>query len=152
MANAPDRDELRDQFPYLYTMQVRWNDLDAYRHVNNARFYAFFDTIIMHYLARAGGFDLLDGPVVPYTVENMCRFHRSLPFALTVDCALRVGRVGNSSVRYELALFAEGVADVAATGYFIDVFVDRSTERPIAIPNDIRTHLLKIAATPALGH
>jgi len=139
--------ETREDFKYCHAIALRWNDLDAYRHVNNVRFYTFYDTVIMHYLVVDGGFDLLDGPVVPFTVENLCRFHQSLTYPATVECGLRVARLGTSSVRYELGLFAEGVSSVVATGYFIDVFVD-STAKPCPIPDAIRGHLERILITP----
>jgi acyl-CoA thioester hydrolase len=141
--------ERRENFNYFHTIDLRWNDLDAYRHVNNARFYAFYDTAIMQYLSVEGGFDLLDGPVVPFTVENLCRFHKSFQFPTTVECGLRTAHIGTSSVRYELGLFGRGDAAVSATGYFIDVFVDRGSESPCPIPTPIRRHLEKIRAAVA---
>ena len=132
--------QTRDDFRYFHHIALRWNDLDAYRHVNNVRFYAFYDTVIMHYLTVEGGFDLLDGPAVPFTVENLCRFHNSLRYPAIVECGLRVARLGNSSVRYELGLFTQGESAIAASGYFIDVFVDK-TEKPCTIPAPLRAHL-----------
>lgn len=126
-------------------MTLRWNDLDAYRHVNNVRYYTFFDTAIMQYLTVDGGFDLLDGPVLPFTVENCCRFHRSFTYPDIIDAGMRVARLGRSSVRYEFGLFRQGDPQVCATGYFVDVFVDRATEQPIEIPPALRAHLEKIA-------
>jgi acyl-CoA thioester hydrolase len=139
--------ETRENFKYFHAIELRWNDLDAYRHVNNARFYAFYDTTIMRYLTVDGGFDLLDGPVVPFTVENLCRFHKSFQFPTDVECGLRTARIGTSSVRYELGLFAQGEPSPTATGYFIDVFVARESGTPCPIPAPIRKHLEKIRAT-----
>ena len=139
----PHAEQTRGDFRYFHRIALRWNDLDAYRHVNNVRFYTFYDTVIMHYLTVDGGFDLLDGPVVPFTVENLCRYHNSLRYPATVECGLRVARIGHSSVRYELGLFAEGETPIAASGYFIDVFVD-SSEQPCRIPDPLRMHLERL--------
>jgi acyl-CoA thioester hydrolase len=136
--------ERRVNFKHFHAIELRWNDLDPYRHVNNARFYAFYDTAIMHYLTVEGSFDLLDGAVVPFTVENLCRFHKSFRFPMVVECGLRTAQIGTSSVRYELGLFARGDDEVTATGYFIDVFVDRKSETPCTIPPQIRAHLEKL--------
>jgi len=144
-STSPDT-ERRENFKHFHALELRWNDLDPYRHVNNARFYAFYDTAIMHYLTVEGDFDLLDGPVVPFTVENLCRFHKSFRFPTVVECGLRTARIGTSSVRYELGLFAQGESAVTATGYFIDVFVERESEKPCPIPPQIREHLEKILA------
>ena len=139
-----DKAELREHFRHYVTIQTRWNDLDAYRHVNNARYYAFFDTVIMDFVRRLNGFDALDGPIIPFTVENSCRFFQSFTFPDVAEAGLRVSRIGTSSIRYEVGLFKTGAVEIYAAGYFVDVFVDRDTARPVAIPEALRTHLKTI--------
>ena len=141
---APDAAVTRDEFPWFHAMGLRWNDLDPYRHLNNVRYYTFFDTAIMQYLTVAGGFDLLDGPALPFTVENCCRFHRSFTFPDVIDIGMRVARLGRSSVRYEFGLYRQGDDAVCATGYFVDVFTDRDTQQPVEIPAALRAHLHKL--------
>jgi acyl-CoA thioester hydrolase len=61
---------------------------------------------------------------------------------------LTVGKLGNSSVRYELMLSAGGDSGaVAATGYFVHVFVDRETRRPVPIPDGIRSALERLVVS-----
>lgn len=139
-----DATETRANFHHFMDIQIRWNDLDAYRHLNNARYHAFFDTVIMHFLTHVGGFDLLDGPVVPFTVENLCRFHRPLAFPDVVEAGLRVAKLGNSSVRYEIGLFRNDDDDAAAQGHFVHVYVDRTTRRPTRLPEAMRAALERI--------
>lgn len=48
-----------------------------------------------------------------------------------------MGKLGNSSVRYELGLFnAKG--ELCAQGYFIHVFVNKANNTPTPIPEGIR--------------
>jgi acyl-CoA thioester hydrolase len=61
-----------------------------------------------------------------------------------IDIGLRVGKLGTSSVRYELAIFKQGENFAAAVGYFVHVFVDRTTQRPVAMPPAIRTALERL--------
>jgi acyl-CoA thioester hydrolase len=142
----PDQAARREDFGHFAIIQTRWNDLDSYRHLNNARYYAFFDTAIMGYLQVVGGFDLLNGPTVPFTIENGCRYFRSFTFPDVIEVGLRVARVGHSSVRYELGLFKQDFPELCAAGYFIDVFVDAVTQTPVSVPSDIRSHLERIAS------
>jgi acyl-CoA thioester hydrolase len=51
---------------------------------------------------------------------------------------VRVTEAGNSSVRYEIALFAQGAETAAAQGHFVHVYVDRHTQRPVALPDRLR--------------
>jgi acyl-CoA thioester hydrolase len=119
-------------------------DNDVYGHVNNALYYAFFDTAINEYLIAEGGLDIAAGSVVAFAVESQCQYLRPLAFPGTIDIGLRVGKLGNSSVRYELAVFGKDQIFAAAVGYFVHVFVNRETQRPVAMPAEIRAALERL--------
>jgi acyl-CoA thioester hydrolase len=71
-------------------------------------------------------------------VETQCNYFAPLAFPQPVEAGLRVARLGGSSVRYEVGLFAEGSDSAAAQGHFVHVYVDRETRRPVAIPAPLR--------------
>jgi acyl-CoA thioester hydrolase len=133
-----------DAYPHRQTIPTRWKDNDVYGHVNNVEYYSFFDTIINEYLIRAGGLDILSGPVIGLCAESHCAFTAALGFPEPVEAGLRVARLGQSSVKYEIGLFGDGGAEPAATGWFVHVFVDRATRRPVPIPDDLRAALAKV--------
>lgn len=134
----------RDAYAHHLEIPTRWNDNDVYGHVNNVEFYAFFDTVINAWLIGEGGLDIHAGTAIGLCVESHCAFHAALAFPETVDAALRVGKVGRSSVRYEIGLFGQGVAEPAAEGWFVHVFVDRETRRPVEIPAPLRAALERL--------
>jgi acyl-CoA thioester hydrolase len=131
-------DEVRERYRHLSEIPTRWMDNDVYGHVNNATYYSYFDTAVNRWLIEHGLLDLERSAVIGIVVETLCRFHRSLAFPDVVEAALRVARVGNSSVRWEIGLFRRGDAEVAATGHFVHVYVDRATMRPVPVPPDVR--------------
>ena len=141
---AEGEQERRADYPHFLAIPTRWMDNDIYGHVNNVIYYSYFDTVINRYLIEAGGLDIHAGTVIGIAVESLCRFHRSLEFPDLVDAGLRVGRLGTSSVRYEIGLFRAGDAEPAATGHFVHVFVERASRRPTPIPTPIRTALEKL--------
>ena len=133
----------RRDYPHFLAIPTRWMDNDVYLHVNNVVYYSYFDTVINRYLIDAGGLDFRADPVVGIAVESMCRFHRSFAYPETVDAGLRVGHLGNSSVRYEVGLF--GPEDEArAEGHFVHVFVEREGSKPVPIPVRIREALARL--------
>jgi acyl-CoA thioester hydrolase len=136
--------ERREDYPHLLTITTRWMDNDLYGHINNVVYYSFFDTVINEYLIRVGGLDIHDGQAIGLAVETMCRFHQPLTYPEAVDAGLRVGKLGTSSVRYEVGLFRAGEALPAATGHFVHVFVDRATRRPQPIPPARRAALARL--------
>ncbi len=136
----------RADYKHYLPIQTRWMDNDLFGHVNNVVYYAYFDTLLNRYLIDEGGFDMHEAPVVPVAVETLCRFHRSFAYPETIDAGLRIGKLGTSSVRYEIGLFAQGEDAARAEGYFVHVFVDRQSQRPTAVPEGIRAALARILA------
>jgi acyl-CoA thioester hydrolase len=138
----------RADYPHFVSLSTRWMDNDVYGHVNNALYYGFFDTAINQYLIAQGELDITRGGVIGFAAESHCQYLQPIAFPETIDVGLRVGKLGNSSVRYELAIFKHGETLASATGFFVHVFVDRETRRPVPMPDAIRAalELLRIPA------
>jgi acyl-CoA thioester hydrolase len=137
--------EPRHAYGWFLDIPTRWSDNDVYGHVNNVVYYSYFDTLINRYLIDVGGFDLHASPVIGITPETHCRFHRSFAYPDLVQAGLRVGRLGRSSVRYEIGLFGVGDDTARADGHFVHVFVERVSQRPVAIPEPLQRALAAIA-------
>jgi acyl-CoA thioester hydrolase len=131
-------------YPHRFPIQTRWKDNDVYGHVNNVEYYSYFDTAINAWLIREGGLDIEHGEIIGLCVESHCEFKAALTFPEVIEVGLRVGKLGNSSVRYELGIFREGGGEVTAEGHFVHVFVERETRRPVAIPPRLRTALERL--------
>jgi acyl-CoA thioester hydrolase len=82
--------------------------------------------------------------VIGLCVESQCRYFRPLAFPDRIDAGLRVGKLGKTSVRYEVGLFKSGDASPAASGHFVHVFVDRASRRSTPILEPMRGALAKL--------
>ena len=131
-------------YPYRHRVATRWMDNDVYGHVNNVEYYAWFDTAINAYLIAEGGLDIHAGATIGLCVESHCEFRAAVAFPEEVEVGLRVGRLGRTSVRYELAIFRAGVAEPAAEGWFVHVFVGRADRRPTPLPEPLRAALARL--------
>lgn len=136
--------ETRDRYRHFLAIPTRWMDNDIYGHVNNVVYYSYFDTVINEYLITIGGLDIHQASVIGIAVETGCRFRRSLEFPQVIEAGLRVGHLGNTSVRYEVGLFTAGETAAAAEGHFVHVFVERASQRPAPIPPPIRAALERL--------
>jgi acyl-CoA thioester hydrolase len=128
----------RSRYKAFRTISTRWMDNDAYGHVNNVVYYSWFDTTVNAHLIEQGVLDVLQSNTIGLVVETQCNYFAPLAFPQPVEAGLRVARLGGSSVRYEVGLFAEGSDSAAAQGHFVHVYVDRETRRPVAIPAPLR--------------
>jgi acyl-CoA thioester hydrolase len=127
-------------------MGTRWADNDTYGHVNNTVYYQWFDTAVNNWLIEAGLLDLVAGDPIGLVVETGCRYARPLAYPEPVEVGLAVERLGRSSVRYRLGVFAKGGVEAAAEGFFVHVYVGREGRRPVELPEAWREKLEGIGA------
>lgn len=131
----------RSAYPVFRPITTRWMDNDVYGHVNNVIYYSWFDTAVNAHLIERGVLDIHGGSTIGLVVETQCNYFTPLAFPQQVEAGLRVARLGSSSVRYEVGLFAAGEPMTAAKGHFVHVYVDRESRRPVPVPADLRAVL-----------
>lgn len=136
--------EPRSAYKVFRTISTRWMDNDAYGHVNNVVYYSWFDTAVNAYLIEQGVLHIAHGSTIGLVIETQCNYFEPLAFPQNVEAGIRVARLGNSSVRYEVGLFAQGAPLSASRGHFIHVYVDRATRRPSPLPQPLKTVLEKL--------
>ena len=131
----------RSNYRVCRSIGTRWMDNDAYGHVNNVVYYSWFDTAVNGYLIEHGVLDIHQGEIIGLVIETQCNYFSPLAFPQTVEAGIRVARLGASSVRYEVGLFAQGEPLTAARGHFIHVYVDKQSRRPTPLPLNLKTVL-----------
>lgn len=130
--------EPRSAYRAFQTITTRWADNDFYGHVNNVVYYAWFDTAVNGHLMGQGALDVEKSEVIGLVVETQCHYFSPIAFPQRVTAGIRVAHVGTSSVRYDVGLFADDEAQTAARGHFVHVYVDRTSRRPVALPERLR--------------
>ncbi len=138
----------RRDFPVFDEITTRWADNDLYGHVNNVTYYTWFDSSVNRYLIEQGGLDIHNGREIAYVVSSSCDYFSPIAYPDRVEAGLRVERLGNSSVVYNIGIFRQGDDDACALGRFVHVFVDRATDRPVPIPATIRSALEHLQREP----
>lgn len=122
-------------------IDTRWMDNDSYGHVNNVVYYSWFDTAVNRMLVAEGLLDITGGATIGLVVETGCRYFASTAFPDVITAGVRVGHLGTSSVRYEIGLFRNDEDEAAAQGFFVHVYVDRTTRRPMPVGDALRGFL-----------
>jgi acyl-CoA thioester hydrolase len=135
----------RNAYRHFQSIPTRWMDNDVYGHVNNVVYYSYFDTVVNQYLIEQRVLNIEASKVIGLVVETQCQYFASITFPDVVHAGLRVAKLGNSSVRYEIGLFRNDEQAASAQGYFIHVYVDRTTRRAILLPPDMRNALESIS-------
>ena len=124
-------------------IQVRWRDLDAFAHVNNAVFATYLE------IARAAFWreyfpvgETADFPF--FLVRLEIDFRRPLGLGAETRVGVRVGTIGGSSFSLEYLVEADGVA--VAEAATTQVIVDKSSGRPVRMAAEMRAKLEALVA------
>jgi acyl-CoA thioester hydrolase len=140
---SPDQ---REDYRHFMTITTRWMDNDVYGHINNVQYYSYFDTAVNRFLIDQGALDIRHGEVIGLVVETHCNFFSSAAFPVDIEVGIRVAHLGRSSVRYEVGLFVDGREQAIAQGHFVHVYVERGSEKPVNIPDNLRSVLSSLSA------
>lgn len=131
----------RSTYRTFRLLATRFLDNDIYGHMNNVVHYSLFDTAVNGWLIDKGVLDMRQGEQIGLVVETGCRYFSEMAFPDQVTAGLRVGSLGNSSVRYEIGLFRNDAEIAAAEGFFVHVYVDSRTRRPASLAPALRSAL-----------
>lgn len=134
MSNLPET--LPDEAEHVHTstLPIRWGDLDAAGHVNNSRFFTYFEETRVQWLDAA-----LDGPLFvesgPVIANATCDFKQPLTYPGTLVIDLYATPPGSSSMKhfYDASLKNEGTR--VAVGTAVLVWVSVETGKPVSVPD-----------------
>lgn len=129
------------EYNYFCQLSTRWNDNDIYGHMNNIIYYALFDTAVNKWLIKNKLIDIKSGQNIGLIVQSGCNYFSSFEYPENINAGIRVTKIGKSSVRYEVGLFKEKEELSSADGFFIHVYVDRKTNKPIALDYNFKNVL-----------
>lgn len=134
----------KTDFKHFDSITTRWSDNDIYGHVNNVQYYSYFDTAVNRYLIEHADLDIHTGSVIGLVVHSSCDYFAPAAFPDALQAGVRLLKLGNSSVRYQVAIFCQGSDDAIAQGEFVHVYVDASERTPVSLPHSMRAALSRL--------
>ncbi|HHY88790.1 MAG TPA: acyl-CoA thioesterase [Chloroflexi bacterium] len=129
-------------FPFYYTIPVRYGDLDAQWHVNNAKFLTYLEQARLAYLMELGLFDgrsFLDLGLIVADIH--IAYRRPLKLGQVARVGVRVERVGNKSLTLANEIQIGDTGEVAATAEVVLVAYDYRLDQSIPVPEDWRKRI-----------
>ncbi len=136
---------MRERFRVWTDVIVHWGDMDALGHVNNARYFTYFESARFRYF---GEVDLLDfgegGRYGPVLASTSCNFRRQIHYPATLEVGARTTRLGSTSFTMEYAIFQAGSAEPAADSVGVVVWIEYQTGRPVPLPEPLRERLRQL--------
>lgn len=123
------------------TFAIAWGDMDALGHVNNARYFDYFQEARIEWL-RELNIKMTEqmGPVV---IHVACTYLKPVVYPATVTLRSRIYNMGNSSMMMDHDLYQDEV--LMAQGSCKVVWVDYTKNKSVPLPDSIRTFLRDVS-------
>ncbi len=135
--------ELND-FPVTMRISVMWSDMDAYGHVNNSKYFKFFEMIRHLFYEETGLFQMKErigiGPILK---KLSCEYIRPVSYPDTITVGIRIRSVGESHIVMEYAVFSD-VVGLAAAGEGVVVTFDYSAGKKTPVSDTVKKAIEKI--------
>ena len=126
-------------YSFYHRLRVRWAEVDRQGIVFNGHYLTYFDVGITEYW-RAIGLPYPDGTAEAgtdlYAVKTLINYHGSAEYDDILDIGVRVGRVGNSSIHFDLGI--ERAGSLLISGEVVYVNADPHTRRAVPVPDRLR--------------
>lgn len=133
---------MTDSFRHHTRLEVRFRDIDAFGHVNNASFVTYLEQARVRFLIDVLRVDVVQSlPVILAALK--VDFRSPILFGDEVGIGTRVDWIGNTSLSMSHRMTARGEGEdaerVVAEAGTVLVAYDYETEQPIRVPDDWRT-------------
>jgi acyl-CoA thioester hydrolase len=133
-----------DGFPEVVEIPVQWGDQDAFRHVNNAVYFRWFESSRIAYSRRLGLWELLEfANIGPILASVQCDYRRPLTYPDAVRVGSKVVRVGRTSLTMVHRVVGQASGVLAAEGTAVLVLYDYNKAEPFPIPDRIKAGILE---------
>lgn len=128
---------LLEEYPVVASFPIAWGDMDAFQHVNNTRYFRYFENARIRYFEQAGisGAAGIPSGVGPILASTSCRFKAPLSYPDRVGVGARVVDIEDDRFMVEHAIASEQKERIVATGQALIVAFDYDTQQKTTVPD-----------------
>ena len=134
----------KEGYPYFHPHRVRYSEIDLQGIVYNSRYLDYFDAAITEYMRHCGFNYVTDARNTGkdfHLVKASVEFLKPVPYDEEIEIGVRVGRIGRSSLCWELGLFKKESEEVSTTGEIIWVYTNIENHQSEPIPEERKKQL-----------
>lgn len=127
---------------------VRWSDMDALGHVNNATYFTYCESARIGYFAAIdrGQFKAYDqeGPAL---VSATCHFRQQVRYPSVLEVGVRTSKIGSRSLAMEFEIYRKGTEELVADGSCVLAWVDYQIGKAVSLPEELKKAIGAFEAT-----
>ena len=142
--------ETIDAYPVHVDIDVAWGDMDAFAHVNNAKYFVYFETARIAYFEKV--MTWVDGSpqgVAPILASTGCRFKAPVTYPDQLIAGVRVREIEHDRFTMEFAIHSKKLNRIVTTGDGVVVAFDYDAGQKAVVPDEWRTRIAGIEGWPS---
>lgn len=141
----------RHDFRFVERLRVRWAEVDMQQIVFNGHYLLYADTAVAGYwralaLPYQEAMQLLGGDI--FVRKATLEYHAPAVYDDLLEIGVRCGRIGNSSMAFELGVFRAD--ELLVSGELLYVFADPVARQAKPVPPELRNVMLGFEAGEAM--
>lgn len=133
--------EMREGYRFELPIEVRFRDIDALGHVNNAVYFSYIEHARIRYMQNLGLMPTRPDEATFILAEATCQFKAPVPYGMPLVVQVRVTEVRNSSFLMDYSIEEQGTGRVMASGQSVNVAYDYAAGQSIPIPAEWRARI-----------
>jgi len=128
-----------EDFPVIIELPVLWGDMDAFGHVNNTRFFRYFESARIAFIERLGLREVMETTGVgPILAETRCKYISPLTYPDTISVGCLTRDLNDSEIYQEYLIQSHKAQKTAALGTAKIVAFDFNASERSVFPEDIQ--------------
>jgi acyl-CoA thioester hydrolase len=132
----------RENFPIWTRIEVRWGDMDALNHVNNATYFTYLESARIQLFAGLGLADPMTEEKLGMNLAHAaCNFRSQVRYPEVLEIGTVVTKIGTSSFHLAHVFLREGTTAVVADGSSVVVWTDYTKGKSAPLPGPVRIRL-----------
>jgi len=133
-----------DDFHVTVDIPIAWGDMDSLKHVNNTKFFKYFETARIKYFEESGFIETIEKDSIgPILAATSCKFIKPLYYPDIVTVGTRVTSVEQDNLMMEHILVSKSQG-IAARGEDKLVIYDYKSLKKTTLPDMVRNKIREI--------
>lgn len=125
-------------FAVIIQLPILWGDMDAFGHVNNVRYFRYFESARVHYFEQIGEMGEKEkSGIGPILKETSCKYLLPLVYPDNISVGCRTSRFSASEIEQEYLIHSQHQDQVAAVGMCRIVAYDYASLQKSSFPEQV---------------
>jgi len=137
--------ETLKDYPIQLEQSLIWSDMDAYRHINNAVFFRYFEDVRMHCFEKLGVNEYMtENNLGPILASTQADFKAPLFFPDRITVGIRINDLQEKRFMTHYVIYSHKLETIVATGQGLVVYYDYHLNKSCPVPETIKMNIMTL--------